>query len=504
MISHHLVSIGIFIALVFISIVAINSRSMAPLWMLTVFLPIFYLFMRPEIWLGLIIAIYQSGLTVPWAPTNMNFFHIFSILFAGLMLVRTAIHKSMQHRKTPVRKWVLLFAIVVCAVMLYRGTGIRFLGSPLWGGAGYAYIFIGVGIFYFGDLVSMSTTVWRRALVAMCLLSFIPLIAQILFSVSGGHLHHQYYFIQRQGFATSDNMLLSSDDSVTRLQSGTGSWLVLLPLFLLANPFSGYGLYFTLPVFVLSFVAIGFSGYRSGFQTAICIPAAWVFFGVKKLNWTKPVFFVVAAALALCLAAMFARHLPLSFQRSLSFIPFADVSRSAMDDATGSIKWRFEVWQRALEEVPRYLWIGQGLAFSARELQEITGIGTFQRDWAFVTRSYHNGPLSVILIFGLPGLIAAFGFLFSTWREYYRQLRAEWRDQSLYRLYRAVFAWYVVLSAGFCITYGDVQISFPQLFFVAMLLEGMLKTRDSAAPAQQEQAASGVVSSSDSQPASTP
>ena len=104
----------------------------------------------------------------------------------------------------------------------------------------------------------------------------------------------------------------------------------------------------------------------------------------------------------------------------------------------------------------------------------------FVRDWAFVTRSYHNGPLSLLSILGIPGAIAGFGFLLSASREYYRELRKEWADPTLLRVYRTVLAWFAVMAFGFCTTYGDVQVSFPQMFFIATLLEGMLKTREAA------------------------
>ena len=71
------------------------------------------------------------------------------------------------------------------------------------------------------------------------------------------------------------------------------------------------------------------------------------------------------------------------------------------------------MWKHVLPEVPEYLFLGKGYAMSAKDLARtrIIGADTTGAEGAELAGDYHNGPLSVIIPLGLPGMIAFIWFL---------------------------------------------------------------------------------------------
>lgn len=471
---------GLLAVVLGIVLLAFSGRSMTPVYFLFAFPLGVYWVSHSASWLVFIVAIYQSAFTLPLVPTNTNLFQILATAFSGLMAIYPAVNRQAWYRRTPVRKWILGMAVVLAFVISQRGIGIRFFGSSLWGGAGYVTLFVSILLFGAGGLTTLSPLQWRRAIFGMCLLAFIPLIAQLLYTYSGGSISQQYLFIQETGFVKSNEEILETQQGVLRFQSGVGIYLILIPLICLVHPFRGFNLGVTALTMVISLVAISFSGYRGGMLAALLIPGTWLFLGEKRVQWVRALVLIGCGLLLLWILGLHGRMFPLPVQRALSFMPMADVSFEAANDATGTLHWRLEVWKRAMAEyLPDHWLVGQGLAFDPRALQEAVNLGLYHRDWAFITRSYHNGVISLLLILGLPGLLVGLGFIGASLREYFRLLRLDWPNPLLFRIYRAVFAWFAVMAVSFCTTYGDLQISFPQLFFIAMILEGLAKTRES-------------------------
>jgi hypothetical protein len=99
----------------------------------------------------------------------------------------------------------------------------------------------------------------------------------------------------------------------------------------------------------------------------------------------------------------FTNRLPLTVQRTLSFLPLP-VDPLAKASAELSTEWRVEMWKRVLDnEVPQYLWLGKGYAISAADLAAVPlASGTYGAELA---GDYHSGPLSLIIPFGIFGTL---------------------------------------------------------------------------------------------------
>ena len=117
----------------------------------------------------------------------------------------------------------------------------------------------------------------------------------------------------------------------------------------------------------------------------------------------------------------FTDKLPLSVQRTISFLP-VKINPIAELDALGSTEWRVEMWKNVVfPQVPKYLILGKGYALSAMDY-EMAEQGTIQGGSdlsgsaivAALAGDYHNGPLSIIIPFGIFGVI---GFVWSHCRR---------------------------------------------------------------------------------------
>jgi hypothetical protein len=121
------------------------------------------------------------------------------------------------------------------------------------------------------------------------------------------------------------------------------------------------------------------------------------------------------ALLSTVFLAAFADKLPSTIQRTISFLPF-DIDPMIKVQAESSSQWRIDLWNKVIEEVPVYFFRGKGYTFSGDEMnmalynQSTLGmLGAAQG--AALAGDYHNGPLSLIIPFGIYGLLAFMWFV---------------------------------------------------------------------------------------------
>jgi hypothetical protein len=165
-------------------------------------------------------------------------------------------------------------------------------------------------------------------------------------------------------------------------------------------------------LFAAAIVAGFFSGFRSeiGFMSVFLL----VQFVAEGL-WKTALLPVFCLLVALCLTPMllYAHKMPPAVQRSLAaflvILPI-DIDYNVRMEAEDSITWRHEMWSEVYPEVPKYLWLGKGYSIDPVDLyltEEATRTGLINNyELAIVAGDYHNGPLSVLMPFGLMGAIA--------------------------------------------------------------------------------------------------
>jgi hypothetical protein len=431
-----------------------------------------FLLNRIDLWLVLVVALSRSNLKPPGMLGQLEMFEILVTGLVGVLVVRHTIVKHAVHREGWMWKLLILVMGIIVLTMYIRGTGFRFLGDTKWGGMRYVRILLMALLPFVVWHVQMRPEQWRKALILMMLLGLVPMAADAVYIFSRGELYHQYLFIQHGTVVSEVEQLISG--GVTRLRAAgqVGSTLLMLPFFLFRPIARNAWKY--IPFIVAGFIVGSFSGHRLTLFGGACFLAFYSIYVFRRHRGLILVGLSAGAVLVMAFAAGFGRMLPLSTQRAITFIPFADVEPHVRMNARGTLNWRLNVWKDAWrEEVPQYLWIGKGYAFNNEMLQSLVYTNSYVERWASVQAAYHNGPLSLLIGLGIPGLVTGLALLLSAWYRHWRLNRADWYDEDTKRYHTLMFISLTYAVMSFIFIYGDTFVSFPQIFFTLAIMEGL-------------------------------
>lgn len=451
-----------------------------------------FLVNHPVLWVMLSIIVVDSTLRVPGAPEKFGVYELMLFGLAGMLVAYRIVDKKTVQPRAANRVFLMLFAGLLVFTMLYRGIGIKALGSPLWGGSVYIILILGIVFMLFIDMLKISTRSWLIAVLGMCALSLLPLVAQIALNLSHGSLYWLYNYVKPVGFLTETFQAQASGTGVERYNSGFAIVLLYVPLILFKKPFTGWALPITVGLAFLTLLVIALSGSRYIVLLALLFVGIWSMIGGRRLHWRLPLVLASVGFVALCLMAYFAIYLPMPVQRALSWVPFANTSIEASISGTTTMDWRFYIWRRAINDLlanPQWFGIGQGLAFDPSGFEGLDLAGEFSHEWAFVCRAYHHGVLSLLLIFGIPGLVIGSGVLITTAWRHFKLSQQPCDDLVLNRIYRVMLAMFCARMILFLSVGGDVQNYFPTFLFLGALLEGIARSRrESGKEVEEEEA----------------
>jgi hypothetical protein len=155
-----------------------------------------------------------------------------------------------------------------------------------------------------------------------------------------------------------------------------------------------------------------------------------------------------------------ASHLPYTFQRTLAFLPL-NIDPGARADAEGSTQWRLDIWMALWPQVPQYLLLGKGYSFSAETFNEFMG-----RDATFrsvdagnnalaLSNDFHSGPLSVVICFGIWGVLVWLAFWAAGFRVVWRNYK--YGDPQLRHLNIFLFASFIGKCVVFLFIFGAIS-----------------------------------------------
>jgi O-antigen ligase len=184
-----------------------------------------------------------------------------------------------------------------------------------------------------------------------------------------------------------------------------------------------------------------------------------------------------------------ADKLPMVVQRSLSFLP-GRFDYEARYNALASTEWRMDMWKQVLPEVPSALFRGRGWGVDARGFFSTVEIISREDRLAstIYTGNFHNGPLSVLIPFGLYGAIPFVWFLVAGLRVLHRNWK--FGSPELRCVNTLLLAAFAARAIVFLVVYGALETDmaiFTGLLGLSVALNG---TVAAAAPAKA--AASGV------------
>ena len=205
-----------------------------------------------------------------------------------------------------------------------------------------------------------------------------------------------------------------------------------------------------------------YSGFRS--ILVFCALLFIVQFFLEGLYKTRylPIL-LVSGVLGAALLLPVADRLPLSVQRCLTVFPI-DLDRSAIEDARGSSQWRLDMWNALVPDIPRYLWLGKGFAIDPKDVhfaQEGMRRGvTPAYEGAIVAGDYHSGPLTLLIPFGIWGVIGFLWFAIASLRVLWLNYKNS--EPAMKTVNTFLLAYFFSKFVFYCTVYGA--------FYVDMLV----------------------------------
>ena len=431
----------------------------------------------------------NAALNLSFLPGAPALWILFALVGLFFVIVNRCIDGSRRLMVGGAVPWSLLVIgiVVIGTAFLTGGAGIKALGSSSYGGKHYINIAAGIALYFViaANPISISQS---KLYYGLYFLSGITGVLSLLAYAGGDRLSSLYLFVPR------DVMLLQASNSIEGFQfglirlSGLVTASSAICLFMLAR----YGVKGILNVakwWRLALVAISLgagllSGFRSFFGFIVLV--FFIGFVLEGLHRTR-YFFNLAMIGLLCFCGLlaFSTKLPFTIQRSLSFLPI-EVSPMAKQDAQGSIEWRLEMWRHLLPDVPRYLLKGKGYAIDPGDLfmtreSTLRGYGSGS-DSFVVSGDYHNGPLSVVIPFGIWGVMAFIWFLYTSGRVLYQNYRNG--DPALKTINTALYACYLAHVIFFVFFVGGFETDLA--FFTALTGLGVSLNRQVEARSTEE------------------
>lgn len=421
----------------------------------------------------LVFACWNTSVVLFFLPGRPNLGLVMTIISFGLALGQHILNRNIRFNHAPSvsRPLILLAIVIIMTAQVTGGFGARLMGSDTYGGKRY-FILLAAIMGYFAMACFRVPPGKATLYVALYLLGTITGVVgnlapfvdsslyfifalfpveNLMFIQGGGSedalsarmggltfagLGGIYYILARHGIRGLFDFRESWSFSPIRFRDGFGfnnPWRFLIFLFLLWISLLG-GFRATVVILGLTFL-IQF--YLEGLFRSQLLPALLL---------------VGTLLVAMCLP--FVNKLPMTIQRSISFLP-VEIDPVARYGAESTIEWRLRIWREVLPMVPQYLIVGKGYAINPGELNMSLDLARSSMDTAqtaLLSGDYHNGPLSLIIPLGLPGVFAFVWFLFAGFRVLLNNYR--YGDPELFYINSFILAYFVGRTIFFFTIFG--------------------------------------------------
>ncbi len=356
----------------------------------------------------LLILSWSSSMYLFFLPGQPDGWLVMTAVSLGITLLQRALGDIKQLVGVPQVTWslVCMFGVVALTARL-TGLGLHTFGSEISGGRRYIYL-LGAIMAYFA-LSSRRIPLERANLcIALFFLSALTESIGDFYALLPGPLHFIYIFFHASSVLLVENPLEQSSRFYGGMIVAIAVFSYMQARYGIRGIFLSHKPWRWMLLLIVSFYAL-FSGFRSGLMFIALMFA--IQFLIEGLHRTKLlIIFAFMGILGVAALIPLVPHLPHTIQRSLSFLP-VQINPDVQRDAEASSDWRFDMWKALLPQVPKYLLLGKGYAWSRMDLELLSGSDaaiktTFAEDQpSALSGSYHNGPLSVVLTFGIWGVI---------------------------------------------------------------------------------------------------
>ena len=347
-----------------------------------------------------------------------------------------------------------LLVVEVVTANMVGGIGLHAFGSSVMGGKKYIILLAGI-LGYFALTARRIPPRHAVLYVGMFLLGTGVNIVGDLVAFIPSSFYFIFMFFPFDSYAVANSTGGMRFTGASALSSTIFSFM--LARYGIHGIFSA-GKPWRLAVLILFTILGLFGGFRSVLM--YCGLLFMIQFYLEGLHRTRllPVL-AFAALLAALVCLPMAGRLPYTFQRTLSFLP-VNIDPAVQADAQSSLQWRFDMWKALLPQVSDHLLLGKGYAITQDEFQMMVRDSVFRsidpaEQALALAGDYHNGPLSVLLPFGIWGAIAFLWFLIAgVWALHHNRL---YGDPALRGTNNFLFAMFLTKIIVFFFIFGALS-----------------------------------------------
>ena len=370
-------------------------------------------------WLALLmVALQPAALIMPFFPGRPYMWEVCAFLSWPSLLVSYLVNRRrlpelrFDRFETSAMLSLVGYIVVLICLMLSRGVGFRVLGGGQMGGRFYVQQVMLSVVPILMLMASPRPSALLGAVVAGWVLSLTYLISDFALAVGGPRFYPVLQFFELPTDAI--NFFIGYElTGVRRYQSlwFVGSAVISAACTLMTlKDIVGRRIWLGLPMVVGGLILALGSGHRT--VVVQTVTSLFVLAWFQRF-WSPSRAIFAGGLLSVGVIALYisAPNMPLSLQRSVSFLPGINISSQADDNATDTIRDRLEVLKMAAHDIPKYWLIGRGFGmerFDKIDPDENTD-GVYQQ---YANGLFYNGIIGSLVKTGIPGLVTSLLFIF--------------------------------------------------------------------------------------------
>lgn len=435
----------------------------------------------------ILILSWNASVSIFFLPGQPSLWMLMSGISFALAVLACILNRENRLQSDPFVTGSLLFLalVVLVTAKLTGGIGLRAMGANIYGGKKFYFIVAALLGYFAISFQRIPPDKVQRYAGFFILAGMTSVLPNIVYS-AGPRFFFLFLFFPVDfalNQAMEDFQVVATEVRFSRLTGVTYGCLALLSYLLMR-----YGVRGVLDVrkpwrISVALVCLALST-LGGFRSVLVIVALLVIiqFFLEGLFRTRLFLTVMlAGVLSLVVLVPVVRQLPLSVQRSLSVVPFLDIDPAARADAQASIEWRVGMWQVLIPQIEQYFWLGKGYAINPQDLylaEQAVRWGLAQDyEMSLVSGDYHSGPLSILIPFGIFGLIAWLLFWAASLRLLYRNYL--YGDPALKSINTFLLAYYLARMVFYVFGHGSFHSDVA--FFVGLTAFGLAINGDQKA-----------------------
>jgi hypothetical protein len=349
------------------------------------------------------------------------------VLASGVFISGLIFKSRMKNASVESVDYLAWFNIVWLGIVFFRNpVGINALGTNLVGGKPYVDFTLGVMSYVILSRQEVTPKQARFIVLGTVWLSiFVSVIATIVFFKPELGAFLGKFYSEFGSFGIAENQIVEVGE--TRLGALQGSGMTLITYCAcMVNPMSmiAPGKWKYLGLYIMGFLMVMLSGFRSAFFNAILITGLSCMLRDRIEGLAKIVFSISVLGSVFILLSYTNIQLPHTFQRALSFLP-GNWDSHAIQAGEDSNEWRFDMWRTVMTS-DRYIrnkLLGDGYGFLRSEYDQMIdaahGVGYLagsegNKEAHMIQGTYHSGPISTIKRVGYIGLVALLMLMIKT------------------------------------------------------------------------------------------